>query len=67
MSDIRWGLIAHVREQIAAGTYVTQAKLEIACERLVENLQETERSKRSEDWGDQCERPSTSPRRPRTT
>ncbi len=37
---LRKGLIAHVREQIAAGGYETQGKLEVVASRLVETLRE---------------------------
>jgi hypothetical protein len=59
MSDIRWDLIAHVREQIAAGTYETQGKLRIVSERLVENLQRSGESQQQADMESQCEPPST--------
>ncbi len=38
MNEIRWDLVAHVREQIEAGTYDTDGKLRIVVERLVEGL-----------------------------
>ncbi len=34
----RWNLIAHLREQIAAGTYATKGKLGILADRLLEEL-----------------------------
>lgn len=38
--QIRQALVAHIREQIAAGTYVTPGKLGIVADRLAEILAE---------------------------
>jgi len=67
MTEIRWGLIDRVRKQIVAGTYVTQKKLCITSARIVEKLRESEQPRAEGGSGARCERPSTSPRRPRTT
>jgi hypothetical protein len=40
MSDVRWDLIAHIREQIEAGSYETQGKLRIVSEKIAERLRE---------------------------
>jgi hypothetical protein len=35
----RLALVAHIREQIEAGTYITQKKLEIVVDRIASQLQ----------------------------
>ena len=39
MTQPRLDLVAHVREQLAQGTYLTQGKLEIAAQKLLEQLE----------------------------
>ena len=34
----KWSLIAHVREQIEAGTYCTDRRLELTVERIIERF-----------------------------
>ena len=36
--DIRHDLVNHIREQIAAGTYVTPEKLDIALDRMLDEM-----------------------------
>jgi hypothetical protein len=38
--EVRWELVARVRQEIAAGTYETPEKLEAALERLLDRLAE---------------------------
>jgi len=38
MQEPRWKLIAHIREQIEAGTYATEAKLRCCLDRLIVDL-----------------------------
>jgi len=56
MTKARGDLIAHIREQIEAGTYVTEGKLRIVVDKLVQEIVQ-----------ERCERPSTSPPPPTTT
>jgi len=42
----RWALIAHIKEQIEANTYVTKGKLIIASERLIKDLHVAPQSER---------------------
>lgn len=39
MTEVRWDLIRHLREQIASGNYETQGKLEVVVDRLLEELE----------------------------
>ena len=41
--NVRWDLIRHIREQIAAGTYETQKKREVVVDRLIEEIEAIER------------------------
>jgi len=38
MSEIRYGLVALIRDQIAQGDYLTPHKLAVTCDRLIELL-----------------------------
>lgn len=38
MTEPRWNLIAHIRNQIARETYVTQGKLEIVARKIDDEL-----------------------------
>ena len=40
MPEPRWDLIAHIREQIKAGTYVSDGKLRAVADRLLERSSE---------------------------
>ena len=38
----RWDLIRHLRKQIAAGTYVTNGKIEVVVDKLVHQIEPLE-------------------------
>ena len=59
MNEIRWNLVAHIRQQIEAGTYVTEKKLHAALLRLVRHS-ESRRRRSSKADDSQCEPRSTS-------
>ena len=39
MNEIRWDLIAHIKEQIEVGTFVTEGKLWVVSEKIAERLE----------------------------
>jgi hypothetical protein len=43
MSEVRWDLIRRIQAQIEAGTYVTEAKLRLVCEKIVRSVSANER------------------------
>ena len=66
MTDIRWDLINHLRDQINNGTYITDGKLSITSRNLAA-LYGNRDLEHIETGGDQCRQRSISPHRSETT